>query len=140
MSTAENTTVDNKTTIRAVFDELAKGNGRALTDAMSDDCRWTFPGVWSWAGTWEPKTVVVHDLLRPLMAQFRGDYRMVADSLLADGDQVVVQARGAGTTLDGEPYPQTYCLILRMADGRITEVVEHCDTALVERVLRPPAR
>ncbi|MFE4461683.1 nuclear transport factor 2 family protein, partial [Nocardia tengchongensis] len=84
--------------------------------------------------------VVVHDLLRPLMAQFRGDYRMVADSVLADGDQVMVQARGVGTTLDGEPYPQTYCLILRMADGRITEVVEHCDTALVERVLRPLAR
>jgi uncharacterized protein len=37
----------------------------------------------------------------------------------------------------GQAYRQTYCFVFRVADGRITEVVEHCDTALVERVLTP---
>jgi ketosteroid isomerase-like protein len=27
-----------------------------------------------------------------------------------------------------------------MRDGQIAEIVEHCDTALVERVLDPPAQ
>ncbi|MEU1210053.1 nuclear transport factor 2 family protein [Nocardia sp. NPDC005825] len=130
-------TLENKETIRAVFAEMADGNGRALTDAMAEDCRWVFPGSWSWAAAWEPKSVVVQGLLRPLMAQFAGDYRMVADSILADGDRVVVQAHATGTTLAGEPYPQTYCLVLRLAGGRIREIVEYCDTALVERVLTP---
>ncbi|GAB0106456.1 hypothetical protein JMUB6875_54410 [Nocardia sp. JMUB6875] len=130
-------TGENKELIRAVFEQMAQGNGRALTGAMAEDCRWTFPGNWSWAGTWAPKSVVVQELLRPLMAQFAGGYRMVADLILADGDRVVVQARGYGTTVGGEQYHQTYCLLLTLSDGLITEVVEHCDTALVERVLKP---
>ncbi|MFB7721472.1 nuclear transport factor 2 family protein [Nocardia sp. NPDC056100] len=130
-------TLENKEFIRGVFAQLAQGNTRALSEAMADDCRWTFPGNWSWAGTWEPKTQVLHGLLRPLMTQFADGYRMEADFVLADEDRVVVQARGYGTTTRGEAYPQTYCLILRMADGRITEIIEHCDTALVERVLDP---
>ncbi|MGW4117277.1 nuclear transport factor 2 family protein [Nocardia sp. NPDC004711] len=129
-------TTDNRELIRVVFEQLALGNGRALTDAMADDCRWTFPGSWSWSGTWGPKTAVVQGLLRPLMGQFADAYRMEADLILADGDRVVVQARGYATTLAGEPYRQTYCLLFTMANGLITEVVEHCDTALVERVLK----
>jgi uncharacterized protein len=58
--------------------------------------------------------------------------------IIADGDRVMVQARGLATTKRGDPYDQTYCLIFRVRDGRLTEVVEYCDTALVERVLRPP--
>src|SRR5512139_2236296 len=106
---------------------MAKGNVRAITDAMADDCRWTFPGNWSWSGDWAPKPVVVNGLLRPLMAQFPEGYRSEADLILADGDRVVVQARGFATTANGEPYHQTYCFIFRVNDGRITEVVEHCD-------------
>ncbi|MBU3064546.1 nuclear transport factor 2 family protein [Nocardia sp. NEAU-G5] len=130
-------TNENKALICSIFDELAQGNGRALTEAMSEDCMWTFPGQWSWSRSWGPKSVVVEGLLRPLMAQFKGDFRMVADLILADDDRVVVQAHGRGTTLDGATYPQTYCFIFRIIDGRIAEVVEHCDTALVERVLKP---
>lgn len=128
---------ESKEFISGVFEQLAQGNGRALIDAMADDCRWIFPGEWSWAGTWEPKTAVVNGLLRPLMAQFAGDYRMIADVILADGDRVVVQAHAVGTTVGGERYPQVYCLIMRVSGGRIHEIVEHCDTALVERVLKP---
>ncbi|WP_067819151.1 nuclear transport factor 2 family protein [Nocardia inohanensis] len=127
----------NKTLIRAVFDELAVGRGAALPAAMSEDVRWTFAGNWSWSGTWELKPTVLHQLLGPLMAQFDGGYRIHADLILADEDRVVVQAQGNGTTVDGDPYNQTYCFIFTLAAGRITEVIEHCDTALVERVLKP---
>ncbi|MFI1920087.1 nuclear transport factor 2 family protein [Nocardia sp. NPDC020380] len=130
-------TTQNKELITAVFDRMTNGHPRALSEAMSDDCRWIFPGAWSWSGTWSPKTAVVQGLLRPLMSQFAGGYRMEADLILADADRVVVQARGYGTTHAGDPYHQTYCLLLTLADGRITEVVEHCDTALVERILQP---
>ncbi|WP_185757129.1 nuclear transport factor 2 family protein [Nocardia bhagyanarayanae] len=132
------TTVENANTelVRAIFDRMARGDMRALGEAMADDFAWTFPGDWSWAGTWAPKTVVLHEMLRPLMAQF-SSYRLEADSILGDGDRVVVQARGHGVTKRGAAYDQTYCMIFRVAYGRLVEVVEYCDTALVERVLEP---
>jgi ketosteroid isomerase-like protein len=131
---------ENKELVTRVFERTTQGDMRALSEAMSDDFRWVFPGSWSWSGTWEPKEAVIADLLRPLMTQLGGVYRMTADLVLADGDRVVVQAVGDGTTTAGEAYRQTYCLVFRVADGLLTEVVEHCDTALVERVLTAPRR
>lgn len=133
-------TENNKRLLADIFEALAHGDGRPFREAMAEDFRWVFPGNWSWSGIWGPKEVVLRDLLGPLMAQFVGRYRSEADLILADGDRVVVQARGHATTVRGEPYEQTYCYVFRVANGRLTEVVEHCDTALVERVLRRPPR
>jgi ketosteroid isomerase-like protein len=137
---ATDTTQSNKQLLAAIFEELARGNTSALGEALAEEASWTFPGNWSWSGTWEPRDVVLEELLRPLMRQFAGGYRSEAELILAEGERVVVQVRGHARTRRGEPYEQTYCFIFRIRDGRITEVVEHCDTALVERVLDPPAR
>jgi ketosteroid isomerase-like protein len=133
-------TDENRLLVRGIFDRMAQGDTRAMTDAMAEEFRWTFPGSWSWAGTWGPRRAAVDGLLRPLMKQFTGGYRSEADLILADADRVVVQARGYATTTRGEPYHQTYCYIFRILDGRLIEVIEHCDTALVERVLHQPPR
>src|SRR3954451_17650181 len=131
-------TEENKRLVGELFEQMAIGNVRAMSEAMADDCRWVFPGEWSWSGVWEPKQVVLDELLLPLMDQFEHGYRSEADLILADDDRVVVQSRGRAVTKRGDPYNQTYCYVLRLRDGRLTEVVEHCDTALVERVLEPP--
>jgi hypothetical protein len=34
----------NRQIVEAIFDELARGNGRPFTDAMADDFRWTIKG------------------------------------------------------------------------------------------------
>src|SRR5690349_2467666 len=127
---------ENRALVRDIFDRMAAGETRALSDAMAPEFRWTFPGHWSWSGTWEPKMVAVQGLLRPLMAQFT-EYRISADAVHADGDRVIVQAHSAATTVRGEPYDQYYCFVFRVEAGRLLEVTEYCDTALVERVLEP---
>ncbi|WP_040782776.1 nuclear transport factor 2 family protein [Nocardia pneumoniae] len=136
--TADTTAIENKKLLEDIFQQMARGNTRALSDAMADDFRWVFPGDWSWSGTWEPKTTVLRQLLRPLMAQFT-EYRSAADAIVAEGDRVVVQAHANAVTTRGETYDQTYCFLFRVTDGKLREVVEHCDTALVERVLTRPA-
>jgi uncharacterized protein len=128
---------ENKKLLQDIFVRLAEGDTRAMSEAMAEDFRWVFPGGWSWSRAWEPRRVVLDELLRPLMAQFNG-YRSEASLILGDGDRVVVQARAHATTKRGDPYEQTYYYIFRVTDGRLTEVVEHCDTALVERVLDAP--
>lgn len=132
------TAIDNKRLLTEIFEQMSLGNTRALSDAMADDFRWVFPGDWSWSGTWQPKSAVLEGLLRPLMAQF-AEYRSAADMIVAADDRVVVQARAEAVTTRGETYNQTYCFVFRVADGKLREVVEYCDTALVERVLTRPA-
>ncbi|MBF6476295.1 nuclear transport factor 2 family protein [Nocardia abscessus] len=132
------TAMENKKLLADIFEQMSLGNTRALSDAMADDFRWVFPGDWSWSGTWEPKSAVLAGLLRPLMAQFTA-YRSTAELILAEDDRVVVRARAQAVTTRGETYDQIYCFLFRVADGKLREVVEYCDTALVERVLTRPA-
>ena len=37
-----------------------------------------------------------------------------------------------------EDYPQAYCYVFTVRDGRLVDVLEYCDTSLVERVLELP--
>jgi uncharacterized protein len=129
---------ENEQLLRSIFAELAQGNTRAMSEAMAEEFRWVFPGSWSWSGVWEPKQRVLDELLIPLMGQFES-YRSEAERVIAAEDDVIVRARALARTKRGQDYPQSYCYIFRVAHGQLTEVVEYCDTALVERVLKPPA-
>jgi uncharacterized protein len=129
----------NKQLVKRLFEAWSAGDIRPLIDAMSEDFRWVFPGSWSWSGVWQPKTAVVDGLLRGQLAtQFSERYESHPDFFLADEDRVVVQTRGHTTTVRGDVYNNTYCLIFRISGRAVTEIIEHCDTALVDRVLRPP--
>jgi len=132
-------TQENKQLLKTIFDALAEEDTRPFVDAMAEDFRWRFAGEWSWVRDWGRTKGEVRDtLLRPLMAQF-AQYRATAQEIIGDGDRVVVRAIATATTNNGDPYPQAYCYVFRVESGRLTEVLEYCDTALVERVLSLPA-
>jgi ketosteroid isomerase-like protein len=45
---------------------------------------------------------------------------------------VVVEAQGDARTKDGRDYRNTYCFVLKLANGKITESREYMDTQLVK--------
>ena len=57
------------------------------------------------------------------------------DNMVAEGDFVVVQSRGAAQTKDDRPYDNTYCHVMRIRDGKIAELTEYLDTELASSVL-----
>jgi ketosteroid isomerase-like protein len=50
----------------------------------------------------------------------------------------VIESRGSVTTRTGKPYCNTYCMIIRMRDGKMVELTEYLDTELVSAALAPP--
>ena len=52
---------------------------------------------------------------------------------------MIVEARGDNVTKAGQQYNNEYCFVFRLSDGKIKEVKEYADTALVEAVLGDPA-
>jgi uncharacterized protein len=129
---------DNRQLLTGVFDALAAGDPRPFVAAMADEFSWHFAGSWSWAIDWGASREETRErLLGPLMAQFSG-YRVSADEIIAEGERVVVRATADARTVGGEAYPQSYCYVFTVRDGRLIDVLEYCDTALVERVLERP--
>jgi uncharacterized protein len=128
----------NRELLGAIFDALAEGDPRPFVAAMDDQFTWRFPGSWSWARDWgSDRDETRTRLLGPLMAQF-AEYRVRAEEIIAEGDRVVVRAAAEARTVRGEDYPQVYCYVFTVRDGKLIDVLEYCDTALVERVLELP--
>ena len=131
-------TSSNRQIIQQVFDELAKGNGRPFSDCMAEDCCWTLTGSTPWSRSFRGKQAIRQELLKPLFENFADAYTGEVKRILADGDFVVVEWRGRVTTREGKPYHNAYCYVIRMADGKMQELIEYWDTALAEAVLKYP--
>ena len=129
---------ENKQLIEQVFAELAAGNAKPFTDVLGDDVRWTIIGSTKWSRTFAGKAAVLTELFTPLRAQIAGRIQVTAHRFIAENDLVVVEASGQSTTKHGAPYNNSYCWIYRLANGKVQELTEYLDTALVEAALGDP--
>ena len=123
---------DNKRLVREAFDGLARADARAFLDLMADDFTWIIEGQCRFSRRYEGKDAIRNELIPPLFANFATDYRNHAEEIIAEGDRVVVLARGEVKTVRGEDYNNRYCFVIRMAGGKMVELREYMDTALAE--------
>jgi len=126
---------DNKALLQRIFAELERGNSRPFLDSFADDVRWTIVGTTAWSRTYAGKQAVLEQLLGPLRGRLVAPVKVTAHRFIADDDLVVVEASGQATTKRGTPYNNTYCWIFRLAGGKVVELTEHLDTALVATAL-----
>jgi uncharacterized protein len=128
-------TAENKKLMQDLFDRVAEGDRTVFADHLADDVVMRVTGQYSWSRTFEGKAALLKELygyLRQIMAEPR---RTIPLQIIADGDHVVVEARGEMTTKTGVPYNNEYCLIFRLRQGKIVEMREYCDSVLTETVL-----
>lgn len=128
-------TAANKQLMQHIFDELATGNSRPFLEAMAADFTWTITGSTPWSRTYKGAQVVRRELLRPLTAHFAETYTNSAQRFIAENDTVVVECRGRVLLNSGQRYDNTYCWVCTVRDGKLVELVEYLDTALLMRVL-----
>lgn len=130
MSTAE-----NKQLLQHIFAELAVGNSRPFLDAMADDFCWIITGSTPWSRAYRGVKAVRAELLRPLTSHFAETYTNTAQRFIAEDDTVVVECKGKVLLKSGQRYDNTYCWVCTVRDGKLIELVEYLDTALLMRVM-----
>ena len=122
---------ENKDLMQRIYAEFAKGNPELFLASIAEDFRWTIMGTTKFSGTYQGKQAVIDKLLTPLIAQLDGPICVTADRFIAEDDYVVMQGHGTATTKTGKPYNNTYCVVSRIAQGKIQEMTEYLDTELV---------
>ena len=135
MSTAE-----NKRLVANAFEAMGRSDIEPLVDLMTDDFAWIVEGKSTFSNRFDGKANVQRKLLQPLFDTFATPYRFEIDEIIAEGDRVVLLGRGQVRTKWGKDYDNHYCFVIRMADGRMVELREYLDTALVESVFGADAR
>lgn len=121
------------------YEALAEGDFEALADVHSDDVVFNLLGSTPVSGRWEGKAECFGPLvddgvvgkLVPETIRFSRQWKIMC----ADDERVVGLMRGGGMGTNGHEYLQTYCQIMTIRDGKIVELHELFDTALVELAL-----
>ena len=130
----------NKKLIQDIFASAANpdpaARDRALFVAsLADDVRWVVTGQYSWSRTFSGKASILSDLHGHVRSLLVDPARTIAERFIADGDIVVVEARGNNLTKTGVRYDNEYCLVFRLENGKIREIREYCDSVLTEKAL-----
>lgn len=121
------------------YGALAEGDFEGLAALHSDDVVFNLLGSTPVSGRWVGKAECFGPLvadgvvgkLVPETVQFSRKWRIMS----ADDHCVVGIMQGGGMGKNGHEYLQTYCQIMTIRDGLITELHEFFDTALVELAL-----
>lgn len=129
--------LENKRLMQAIFDKVAVGDGSLFAESLADNVVMRVTGQYSWSRTFYGKEALLRDLYAHVRRVTIGTRKTIPLRILADDDHVVVEARGDMISKNGVPYRNEYCLVFRLAEGKIVEMREYQDSILCERVLGP---
>jgi uncharacterized protein len=77
--------------------------------------------------------------IRLLALMCQSPIRFTVDAMTAEDDRVVVEAHSQATLIDGQEYANTYVFSLRVSNGRIAWIAEHCNPLIAQEKLFPLA-
>lgn len=123
----------NRELVRRAVRGLENGDVVPFTALLDPEVVYRIIGKTRFSGTFEGLAEFGEKVAGP-MSTLLTSTRVAIDRVLADGDTVVVLARGDSTTADGQAYANDYCWVYRLAGGRIVEATEYLDTELVTEV------
>src|SRR6202048_3144997 len=103
--------------------------------SLADDAKWVVTGQYSWSRTFTGKQSILDDLHGHVRSRLVDRARTIAHRFIADGDHVVVEAKGNNLTKPGVRYANDYCLVFHLENGKIKEGREYCDSVLTEKAL-----
>ena len=124
----------NKQTVMKFFEAGNRGDMDTCFGLIADDISWTNMGTTSLSGTYAGKAELMEKLLGPLFGQLKQGIHMDVVRMVAEGDHVVAQTQGSAETVDGRPYNNSYCWVIRIRGGQFAELTEFLDTELVTSV------
>ena len=122
----------NKAIVQQWFDHIAAGEAEAAFALFADDIVYDLKGTTPVSGVYRGLDQIVNEFFVPWRKQIDGDLVVQVDEMIAEGERVVVLGRGAAKTVFDLRYDNDYAFVFTVRDGRITQVVEFLDTALVE--------
>jgi ketosteroid isomerase-like protein len=125
MSTAE----QNKATVEDFLRVFSTGDVDGILERMHDDATWWISGsLEGMAGT--KSKAEMGALLGGVTTVYKeGALRLTPMSIIAEGDTVVVEARGHAELTNGRVYEPQSAFVFQVVDGRMKSVREYIDTA-----------
>ena len=121
--------------VESLFRYLEKGNNGNFFKQVADNVSWTVMGTHPLAGTYHSKDDFIQHTFQRLNRILREGVVLKVKNVLVQGETAVVEMESISTDLNGKPFNNTYCWIVRFEKDIIVEVRSYVDSALVQKVL-----
>jgi ketosteroid isomerase-like protein len=103
----------NKKLVEQIYTDSANRSGTTFADNLADDASWIVTGQYSWSHEFKGRDAIQNGLMGHFRSFFAVRPRSLAFNFIAEGDYVVVEARGDNVTKAGLRYDNQYCMVWR---------------------------
>jgi ketosteroid isomerase-like protein len=121
--------------VKSLFANLENGKSSAFFEHVADDVNWTVMGTHPLAGTYHTKADFLAHTFARLDKILKEGVVLRVTNILVAGDSAAVELESLSTALNGKPFDNRYCWIVRFSDGIIVKVRAYLDSALVQRLI-----
>lgn len=121
--------------VKELFDYLKTGENEKFFSNVTDDVNWTVMGTHPLAGNYQTKEDFVKSTFLRLNKVLKEGVVLKVNHILVKATTAVVEMESLSTALNGKPFNNTYCWIVKFENEKIVEVRAYVDSALVQRVL-----
>jgi uncharacterized protein len=121
--------------VRSLFANLERGKSDVFFGCVADDVDWTVMGTHPLAGHYRTKSDFLAHTFARLDKILKEGVVLRVTHVLVDGDSAAVEMESLSTALNGKPFDNRYCWIVRFSEGTIVEVRAYLDSALVQRLI-----
>lgn len=128
------TAESNRRLVLSMYDALNAGDTAGYFAQMADDVCVTYFGSHRFSRTFRGKSDIAENFIPPLRDRLDGSIKLHVRNVVAEGDQVVVEAQGEARTKEGLDYNNLYCIVIKITDGKVCEIREYMDTELTKSI------
>jgi ketosteroid isomerase-like protein len=102
---------------------------------VAGDVLWTVMGTHPLAGTYHSKEDFISHTFGRLNKILKEGVILKVNHIFLQEDTAVVEMESLSTALNGKPFDNTYCWVVRFENKVIVEVRAYVDSALVQKVI-----
>ncbi|MGD8221449.1 nuclear transport factor 2 family protein [Pseudomonas thivervalensis] len=132
---SQNTQITNTDRVHQAFENWQQGKG-SVFDLLAPDATWTVAGSSPVSGVYNSKTAFLEQAVRPISSRLATPIVPTVQSIVAQGDVVVVLWNGEATALDRKPYRNTYLWHMTFKNGQIIQVTAFLDTSVLDELIQ----
>lgn len=123
----------NKAIVTRFFEAMNSGDVDFIVDSYAEDgCLQTMGGTLI-SGTYTKEQVTAS--AGSIFEVFPQGLEFIANSMIAEGDKVAVEAVSTGQHVSGQTYSNEYHFLFEFRDGKLLKLKEYMDTERVTDVL-----
>ena len=121
--------------IENLFNYIQTGENEKFFEKVADNVNWTVMGTHPLAGVYKNKQEFVYKTFIRLNKLLKGEIILKVNNIIVQGDNAVVEMISLSTALNGMPFNNTYCWIVKFEKEIIVEVRAYVDSALVQKII-----